>query len=194
VHDLGGPAGIAGSAQFPSRIRGIAAINALGWKPSGSALRAMLALVSSTPIRELNAYTGFLQRITATSFGVGRHLDGASRGAFRKGAGKNGRRSFHLYMRDARNADNLYRKVERALVGPFRGLPFLTIFGERNDPFGFQTRWKQLFPTARQFVIPNGNHFPMCDDPDFVAATIRAWHRDLIAPTLQSTHKFPEEN
>jgi pimeloyl-ACP methyl ester carboxylesterase len=52
----------------------------------------------------------------------------------------------------------------------------LTIFGERNDPFGFQARWKALFPDAQQFVIPRGNHFPMCDDPQFVAETISSWH------------------
>ena len=54
----------------------------------------------------------------------------------------------------------------------------LTVFGERNDPLRFQPKWKALFPHARQVVIPGGNHFPMCDDPDVVADSIRSWHRE----------------
>jgi haloalkane dehalogenase len=84
-------------------------------------------------------------------------------------------------MRDARVSRGLYEQLERALAGPFRHLPLLTIFGERNDPLGFQPRWKQLFPDARQIVVADGNHFPMCDDPDLVAASIRDLHRERIA-------------
>ena len=93
-------------------------------------------------------------------------------------------RAFHYYLRDARNCDALYERVESALAGPFRGLPLLTIFGERNDPLRFQPRWKALFPDAQQVVIARGNHYPMCDDPDLVARTISAWHRERLAPTF----------
>lgn len=173
VHDLGGPSGIAGAAQTPGRIRGIAAINTFGWKPSGALFRGMLAMMGSAPIRELDVLTGFLPRITETSFGVGRHLDSASRAAFVAGIGDSGRRAFHYYLRDARYCDALYEQVASALTGPFATLPLVTIFGERNDPLGFQPRWKQMFPDARQVVVAKGNHFPMCDDPDLVAETIR---------------------
>jgi len=60
-------------------------------------------------------------------------------------------------------------------------VPMLTIFGERNDPFGFQKRWKELFPDARQAVVAKGNHFPMCDAPDFVAREIREWYQSRLA-------------
>jgi pimeloyl-ACP methyl ester carboxylesterase len=56
----------------------------------------------------------------------------------------------------------------------------LTIFGERNDPLKSQPQWKRLFPSTRQIVIPKGNHFPMCDDPDRVANAIRDWHHEFI--------------
>ncbi len=182
VHDLGGPAGIAGAARTPSRVRGIAAINTFGWKPSGSLFRGMLALMGSAPIRELDVLTGFLPRITETSFGVGRHLDGASRRAFVAGVGASGRRAFHYYMRDAHSCDPLYDEVAGALTGPFATLPLVTIFGERNDPLSFQPRWKAMYPDCRQVVVAKGNHFPMCDDPGLVAETIRSWHRDRVAP------------
>src|SRR5262249_8510428 len=81
VHDLGGPSGIAGAARFPDRVRAICAVNAFAWKPTGKAFRGMLALLGSAPFRELSAWTGFLMRITSSAFGVGQHMDKASRNA-----------------------------------------------------------------------------------------------------------------
>jgi len=185
-HDLGGPSGLAGAAAVSDRIRGLCSVNSFAWRPSGALFRGMLALVGSAPMRELSAWTGFLTRITSSGFGVGLHLDAASRAAFLAGIGRQGTRTFHGYMRDARSADAIYARAERALAGPFRALPLLTIFGERNDPLGFQPQWKQRFPDARQVVVRAGNHFPMCDDPALVAATIREWHRERVAATPSS--------
>jgi len=72
VHDLAGPAGIAGAAQTPQRVRGLAAVNTFAWKPSGAVFRAMLALMGSAPMREFDAFTGLLARISASTFGAGR--------------------------------------------------------------------------------------------------------------------------
>ena len=180
VHDLGGPAGLAGAARTPERVRGIVAINAFGWKPAGALFRGMLALMGSAPVREFDVMTGFIPRLTATNFGVGRHFDRASRDTFRAALGHDGRRAFHRYLNDARSCDELYARISSALAGPFAKLPLLTIFGERNDPLGFQPRWKQIFPNARQLVVAKGNHFPMCDDPDLVANAIRTWHAEHV--------------
>jgi pimeloyl-ACP methyl ester carboxylesterase len=60
AHDLGGIAGLAGIARTPERIRGIVAMNALGWKPSGAAFRAMLAIIGSGFTREVDVLTGFI--------------------------------------------------------------------------------------------------------------------------------------
>ncbi len=172
-HDLAGPAGIAGAGEISGRVRGLAAVNTFAWKPSGAIFRGMLALMGSASMREVDALTGLLARISASSFGAGRHLDAASRAAFRAGIGSAGLRTFHRYMCDARHCDSIYERAGAALAGPFKKLPLLTIFGERNDPFGFQKRWKRMFPEARQVVVPRGNHFPMCDAPGLVAETIR---------------------
>ena len=183
VHDLGGPSGIAGAARRAERVRGIAAVNAFGWRPAGRLFRGALALMGSPWMRELDAATGIIPRVTATAFGIGRHMDDESRRAFRAGIGREGVRAFHRYLQDARESDRIFETVERALRGPFRELPLVTIFGEHNDPLGFQPQWKTLFPEARQVVVAKGNHFPMCDDPDLVAGTIRAWHRERVAQT-----------
>jgi pimeloyl-ACP methyl ester carboxylesterase len=184
-HDLGGPTAIAGAARTAERVRGLVAINTFAWKPSGAMLRGMLALMGSAAVREFDAHTGLLARISASSFGVGRHLDGESRTAFRAGIGADGLRAFHAYMRDARTSESIYQQAGTALAGPFKRLPLLTIFGERNDPFGFQPRWKRMFPEASQVVVGKGNHFPMCDDPDLVATSISSWHRERVACVLQ---------
>lgn len=186
LHDLGGPSGIAGAARVPDRIRGLCAVNAFAWKPSGMAFRGMLAMVGSGMIREFDVLTGIIPRITSSAFGVGRHFDASSRNAFYEGIGRQGVRAFHGYLRDARRSRGIYEQLDRVLTGPFRGLPLLTIFGERNDPLGFQPRWKQLFPEARQVVVRKGNHFPMCDDPELVAASVWEWHRDTVAVGLRA--------
>lgn len=180
AHDLGGPVGIGGAAQFAERVNGIAAVNAFAWKPADIKLRLGLGLVGSTVVRELDVLTGLVPRITSTSFGVGSHMDPSSRNAFRSGIRREGLRAFHQYIHDAGRSEHIYERTRAALTGPFCGLPLITIFGERNDPFRFQQRWKDLYPDAIQFVIPNGNHFPMCDDPEFVADTLRGWHRERV--------------
>ena len=180
AHDLGGPSGLSAVAAMPERVHGIVAMNTFAWRPSGAAFRGMLTFMGSRAMRELNVLTGFISRISATSFGVGRHMDEFSRQTFRAGMGPRSRRAFHDYMRDARDCDGLYGRVGRALAGPLARVPLLTIFGERNDPFHFQERWKEMFPEARQVVVSRGNHFPMCDAPDFAARTIRDWYRERV--------------
>jgi pimeloyl-ACP methyl ester carboxylesterase len=181
AHDLGGPAALAALAGIPERVRGIVAMNAFGWSPSGAAFRGMLGLMGSRVMREFDVLTELIPRIAATPFGVGRHMDEVSRGAFRAGIGARGLRAFHDYIRDASHCEGLYRRVARALDGPLGQAPLLTIFGERNDPFGFQKHWKELFPEARQVVVAKGNHFPMCDDPDLVARAIQGWYRECVS-------------
>jgi haloalkane dehalogenase len=179
VHDTAGPPAFAAAARIPQRIAGIVAVNSFGWRPSGAAFRGMLALMGSSLMRRIDVSTGVLPRLTATAFGVGRHLDAASRRAYHAGLRRN-IGAFHDYLGDARRAETLYDEIAAAFDGPLGRLPLLTIFGERNDPLGFQRKWRARFPRARQVVVPKGNHFPMCDDPDLVANQIRAWHHEFV--------------
>jgi pimeloyl-ACP methyl ester carboxylesterase len=184
VHDTGCPPALAAAARTPDRIRGIVGVNTFGWKPAGAAFRGMLALMGSSATRRIDLATGLLASVTATSFGVGRHLDETSRRAYRAGLERS-MGAFHDYLGEARFSDEIYDEVTRALTGPFRCLPLLTIFGERNDPLGFQPQWKRLFPGSRQITVPNGNHFPMCDDPGLVAGAIRAWHHEVLGASME---------
>lgn len=186
AHDLGGITGVVGAGRSPARFVGLAAINAFAWRPEGIAFRGTLRFMGSRVIRELDALTGSIPRITATSFGVGRHLDRASRRAFLGPVGRRGTRAFHDYLGDAARCDALYVEAAATLRGSFANLPVLTIFGERNDPLHFQPQWKQRFPDVRQIVVRRGHHFPMCDDPELVASALRTWHRERCQPLLRA--------
>ena len=176
VHDLGGPAALAAVSCAPEIVRGIVAVNTFAWKPRNASLSAMLGVMGSAPMREISVRTGWVAKLTATSFGVGRAFAGSDRDAFVRGMNARGVRAFHDYMASAKDSVDVYRRAEAALDA-LRDVPVLTIFGERNDPFHFQAEWHRRFPAAEQVVVPNGNHFPMCDDPGLVAASIRGWMR-----------------
>ena len=178
VHDSAGPPAFAAAAREPARFRGLVGVNTFGWRPAGTAFRAMLAVMGSSVTRQFDLLTWGLARLTSTSFGVGRHLDAASRQAYQAGL-QRGMAAFHDYLHDALASD-IYAEVTRGMAGPLSALPLLTIFGERNDPLGFQPQWRALFPRLRQVTIPKGNHFPMCDAPQFVADHIRQWHHEYV--------------
>jgi pimeloyl-ACP methyl ester carboxylesterase len=77
--------------------------------------------------------------------------------------------------------DPMMAEVERSLPAPLAGLPMLTLFGRKNDPYGWQDRFGQIFPHATAAGIPDGHHFPFNDDPDGSAAAISAWWAEKVA-------------
>lgn len=178
IHDLGGIAGIAGVRRSAATLRGIVAVNTFAWQPTGTALKLMLRLVGSAAAREVDVFTGVVPRITATRFGIGRRLDRAARHTFRESMRAPQIRAFHQYLSDAGRCECLYRETDAALNDMCSRVPLLTIFGSHNDPFGFQAEWMRRFTQSSELVLKGGNHFPMCDDPGFVARAIREWTRE----------------
>jgi haloalkane dehalogenase len=183
-HDLGGISGFAGAARESHRVERLVAVNALAWRPHTWSLRSALAVFGSAAIREADALTHLVPRITSTTFGIGRHLDPPSRRVFLESFDRDRIRAFHAYLRDALRCDALYAEIERAIDGPLAALPLQTIFGERNDPFHFQEQWRARYPDVVRCVLGHGNHFPMCDDPPRVAAWIRDRHRATRSSTV----------
>lgn len=175
AHDLGGPPAFLAACRQPGRVARLAAVNCFAWRPTGPLFRAMLALMGSAPARASDAAIGWLPRVTATSFGVGRHWDRSDLAVFRAGIDRAARRAWHGYFRDARTADTIYAEVDAGLRGPLSDRPLLTVFGQYNDPLRFQPKWKALFPHAQQVTVRRGNHFPMCDDPSLVASELEAF-------------------
>lgn len=176
VHDLGGAVGLGFATRHPEAVRGLALVNTFAWPPHTAPLRGMLRLMGSRPISAFNSGTNLIARMSSTRFGVGRHFSREQKRAFvsmfRR---KTSRRRFHSLMASALRDVDYLAEVEAGL-SELSDKPALTIFGKRNDPFGFQERWLSHFPDAEQMVIPGGYHFPMCDDPDGVAERIASWH------------------
>ena len=175
VHDVGGLIGLAVAARRPDLVRGLVLMNTFGWPPP-RLLKGMLRLMGSPLLRGLDTATNFVPRLTSGRFGVGRHLGRPARTGFLGPTQERARRrTFHQLMADASRSTRLLEPIETALQTSLADLPVLTIFGQYNDPLHFQARWRELFPHARQVVVPRGNHFPMNDDPLGVAAAIRSW-------------------
>ena len=176
LHDLGGLVGMGFAADQPDRVRAIVMANTFVWKPEGRALTTMLRIMASRPLAAFDRLTGLVPRLTATSSGVGRHLDKVERRAFLEPFQQRGRIGrFHSSMGDALVAEALWTRIESALAAGLAERPVLTIFGEKNDPFRFQERHHATFANHESLVIEGGNHFPMMDDPDRFAAKLREW-------------------
>ncbi len=183
IHDLGGVVGVAAATERPERFAGLVATNSFAWPPEGRTLRAMLAAVGSQAATATLGTVRLVPRLTRGKAGVGLHYEQADRDAFfgpyrQRGAARN----FHRAMRSARRSRDLYAGAERRLRTDHAEVPVLTVFGEKNDPFGFADRWRSMFPHAWSWTVPDGNHFPMCDDPDGYVTHVRDWYRSEVAP------------
>lgn len=183
MHDLGGVSALAAAAERPDRFEGLVAANTFGWRPSGVLFRPMLAVFGSVWMRELDAYTAFLSAATSW-FGVGRHLDGRSRKAFRRGLDRPARRGMHRLFKSARKSPEIYEAVDVAVHERLQQLPLLTIFGSLGDYLVFQPKWRKRYPDCEQVEVPWGMHFPMSDNPTLVADSIAAWHDRAVGPKV----------
>ncbi len=189
MHDLGGVVGTGFAASRPDLIAAFVMSNTFVWKPDSKKLTRMLAMASRKPITVLDSGTRLIPRLTAGKSGVGLRLTKSGRKAF-LGPFRDRLRitRFHSMLRDALQADDLYTRLESATSGVLSSRPVLTIFGEKNDPFDFQERHRATFADHESLVISNGNHFPMMDDPDLFAATVREWVRRKVTAYKEVEH------
>ena len=174
LHDLGGLAGLAAVADRPERVRAIAAINTFGWRPTGTGLPGHAGLDgqrADARARRADKLAPALLPLPplASAATSTRPADAPSAGIDRPA-----RRSFHRYMHDARNPDAVIEDVRRPswLSGVGR---FSQSSARRTTHCTFNPNGKSQFANTRQVVVPDGHHFPMCDDPDLVAHSIRTW-------------------
>jgi pimeloyl-ACP methyl ester carboxylesterase len=178
AHDLGGPIGITFAGEHPELVRALAPVNTFAWRPEAFGLKVMMGMVGSRPMQLFGGLTNLVPRASAGNFGVGRLLSDAGKraflGPFRR---RHARRNFHRLMRDGKRSGALMDRAEQALRGPLAGRPMLLVYGEKNDPYDYRGTFKGMFPHAAEYVVEDGNHFPMCNDPAGVAAALREWWR-----------------
>ena len=140
-----------------------------------------MSTMGSGFMTSLDSGTNLIPKLTSGGFGVGRHLDKTQRSAFvgpflEKGP----RRRFHQLMGSVLEESEYLKGLEDALDKILADHPVLTVYGEWNDPFGFQARFKGHFPDMDEAIIARGMHFPMCDDPDGFANRVVEWHARAI--------------
>ncbi len=191
AHDLGGSVAMAVAARHPERHRAFVLANTFVWPADTTALRTMLRIVGSVPMTAIGTSTNLVPKLTSGRGGVGRHLPETDRSAFLGPFRDPGRRRrFHQTMHAAL-ADHGLRDDLGRVVELFADRPVLSIFGEKNDPFGFQDRIDSIFDDHEAVVVAGGNHFPMCDDPELFADTVRRWYRARVEAAVPSGHEHP---
>jgi len=152
----------------------------------------MLRLVSSPPFGAVNSLTNLVAWFTAGSYGVGRQLTRADRRSFRgPWRCRRSRRATLRILAGALRIDPIMADVERGLRTTLADLPVLTLFGRKNDPYGWQNRFQQIFPNATAAGLADAHHFPFNDDPDAYSAAITAWWARVAT---QHSHRFSEES
>jgi haloalkane dehalogenase len=172
VHDLGGLAALAAARTRLDRVAAVVAVSTFAWKPRGVMLPVALRFMGSAMIREIAAFTGFMPRASSTALGVGRRWDRATRQAWRAGLrDRASRRLLHRLFRDAARNTRIQQAAEAALAA-LTDRPLITVFGQLGDYFAFQRQWRRRHPTLQAVVVPRGLHFPMCDNPELVAAEL----------------------
>jgi haloalkane dehalogenase len=181
VHDLGGAVGVVAAARRPERVDGLVVTNSFAWPADRRALRVMLRVMGSRTATGLLGTMRVIPRASRSKSGVGRHYDRADRAAFfGPYRARTFSRNLHRAMRSARRSTTMFEHAADALESDLAHLPVLTVFGEKNDPFGFADRWQALFPGASAWTVAGGNHFPMCDDPAGYTRHLRDWHARCV--------------
>src|SRR5438128_2016761 len=129
VHDAGGPIGFLIATMRPERFRALVISNTFGWPlreyPS---VRRMLKVMGNPLIIALNTHTNALARLTATSYGVGRHLSKADRRAFvGPWRSRPARRATQQVWAELIRIDPLMSELERPQKAKLPDLPVLTV-------------------------------------------------------------------
>jgi len=185
VHDVGGPLGFLVATRRPEQFRALVISNTFGWPLAGyPAVRRTLQVVGSRPFGALNSLTNVAARFTASRYGVGRKMSKADRRSFLgPRRSRSSRRATQQILAGLLRIDPVMATVERSLGTRLADLPVLTLFGRKNDPYGWQARFQQIFLQATAAGIDDGHHFPFNDDPDAYSIAISAWWAAKVATT-----------
>jgi haloalkane dehalogenase len=196
VHDVGGPVGFLVAIKRPQQLRGLVISNTFGWPLAGyPEVRRMLKLVGSPLFRGVNDVTNVFARFTATSYGVGRKMSGPDRACFLGPWRTRGtRRASSRILAGVGQIDPMMAEISKSLGPSLAGVPVLTLFGLKNDPYDWQNRFQQIFPHATADGIPGAHHFPFCDDPDAYSAAVCAWWATTALPATDQTTQPARSN
>src|SRR5438874_1182980 len=120
--------------------------NTFGWPLAGyPAVRRMLKVVGSRPFGAVDSLANVMARFTASRYGVGRRMSKADRRAFLgPWRSRGSRRATRQVLAGLLRIDPVMATVEQSLQARLADLPVLTLFGRKNDPYGWQARFGQI--------------------------------------------------
>lgn len=182
VHDVGGPIGFLIATMRPERFRSLVVSNTFAWPLADyPGIRRMLGVIANPLVGLANSLTNALAIVTATSYGVGRHMTKADRKSF-LGPWRSlaERRATQQVLAGVLRIDPLMAGIERDLANKLGDVPVLTLFGRKNDSYGWQERFGHLFRNVTAVGIKDGRHFPFNDDPDAYSAAISRWWSEKV--------------
>jgi haloalkane dehalogenase len=179
------PLGFLAATRRPQRFRALVISNTFGWALAGyPTVRRMLKLVGSRPFGTVNDLTNATALFAANRYGWGRNMTKADRRIFLAAwHSRSSRQAMQQILAEVLRIDPFMNGLEQSLRTSFADLPVLTLFGRKNDPYGWQSRFQQIFPRATAAGIDDGRHFPFNDDPDDYAAAINTWWVEKVAPS-----------
>ena len=188
VHDVGGPIGFLVATRRPERFRALVISNTFGWPLADyPAVRRMLKILGSPLFGAVNDLTNVVARLTATSYGVGRKMSRADRRSFLgPWRSRRCRRATQQVLTGVLRIDPIMADVERSLRTTLADLPTLTLFGRKNDPYGWQNRFAQILRNVTAAGLADAHHFPFSDDPEAYSAAITAWWARIATPERDS--------
>jgi haloalkane dehalogenase len=148
LHDVGGPLGLLVATRRQQRFRGLVLSSTFGWPLARyPAVRRMLKIVTSPLSGAINNLTNIVALFTASSYGVGRKMSWADRRIFLgPWRSRSSRRATPQVLAGVLRIDPMMAGVERSLPATLADLPVLTLFGRKNDPHGWQSRFPADLP------------------------------------------------
>jgi haloalkane dehalogenase len=156
--------------------------NTFGWPLAEYKwIKRALGFMGGATMTALNRRFNIVARMSSGRFGVGKHLSRQGRRTFLAPfRARSARETWSELIGDPLRIEDALAAINEDLSSVLRDVPVLTIFGARNDPFGWQDRYSKTFSNARPVVIEKGMHFPFADDPEKFATSIRTWWRDTV--------------
>ena len=178
VQDWGGPIGLGFAGRNPDRVRALVIGNTWAWPANGDSRfegfsNLMGGPVGRFAILNFNAFAAWIVP-TLVVRPLSPDEKRAYRGPFPTRAS---RLPTAIFPREIIASRDYLAEVEAGLAG-LADKPALIVWGPKDRGFrGRQERFEQIFPDHRTVLLENASHFVQEDEPQRIAAEIRAFVR-----------------
>jgi haloalkane dehalogenase len=186
VMDSSGCLGLDAAAACCERLAGVILNGCVAFPLTGRAVavKGMLRLVTSAPMRWLNRRANLLPWLVSTVAPFRRPFSRAERRHFQSQFDTPAKRDriLQVFGQMARD-DRFMRRVEAKVRSSLRSLPALVVIGQL-DPVRFVGAWgryRAMFERAELRILPLEEHFPVLTSPERMGREIVFWALPLAS-------------